>query len=304
MKKVLVLYYSQTGQLKNIAESVVWPLMHAEDVEVTFCNYKPVKDYPFPWTSDQFFDVFPECVTGTPVELSPLETDPATSYDLILLAYQVWYLSPSIPVWSLLTNDLYANLFDGAKVVTILGVRNMWVMAHRKLRSKLLELGASHVGNIVLSDPYPNLISVVTVIKWMLSGDQGPYKLFPRSGVLPEDIQKAAKYGELLLGAVRTGQFESLQEKLVKSGAVKVDFALKTTEQNGIRIFGIWAKFILRKGSPGDPRRLGRVRLFKNYLMVLLFLISPFSTVLFWIINLLFYPFVHKHLKKIALLRE
>lgn len=304
MKKVLVLYYSQTGQLKNIAESVVWPLMHAEDVEVTFCNYKPVKDYPFPWTSDQFFDVFPECVTGTPVELSPLETDPATSYDLILLAYQVWYLSPSIPVWSLLTNDLYANLFDGAKVVTILGVRNMWVMAHRKLRSKLLELGASHVGNIVLSDPYPNLISVVTVIKWMLSGDQGPYKLFPRSGVLPEDIQKAAKYGELLLGAVRAGQFESLQEKLVKSGAVKVDFALKTTEQNGIRIFGIWAKFILRKGSPGDPRRLGRVRLFKNYLMVLLFLISPFSTVLFWIINLLFYPFVHKHLKKIALLRE
>ena len=303
MKKVLLLYYSQTGQLKNIAESIAAPLMKAGDVEITFCNYKPVKDFPFPWTSDQFFDVFPESVTGKTVALEPPDIDPEVRYDLIILAYQVWYLSPSIPVWSLLSDQRYAKMFKGTKVITVLGVRNMWVMAHRKLSGKLRELGSEHVGNIVLHDPYPNLISVVTVIKWMLTGDQGPYKLFPRSGVLPEDIEKATKYGNIILESVRTGQYGSLQENLVKSGAVKVDFALKTTEQNGIRIFGLWAKFILKKGGPGNPARLGRVRLFKNYLMVLIFLFSPIATVLFWFVNLLFYPIVNKHLKKIALLK-
>jgi uncharacterized protein YhhL (DUF1145 family) len=137
----------------------------------------------------------------------------------------------------------------------------------------------------------------------MLSGDQGPYKLFPRSGVLQKTIDQASAFGDILLETIRTDQYETLQEKLVKSGAVKVDFALKTTEQNGIRIFGLWAKFILKKGGAGDSRRLGRVRLFKNYLMVLIFLISPFSTVIFWIINLLLYPLVHRHIKKIALLK-
>jgi hypothetical protein len=204
----------------------------------------------------------------------------------------------------MLSDKRYNKVFKGTKVVTILGVRNMWVMAHRKLSKKLGESGSRHIGNIVLHDPYPNLISVVTVIKWMLTGYQGPYKLFPRSGVTTETIGKAKIYGDILLEAIKTERYENLQEKLVQAGAVKVDFALKTTEQNGIRIFGLWAKFILKKGGPGDPKRLGRVRLFKNYLMVLIFLFSPIATVLFWVINLLFYPLVNKHLKKIALLKE
>ena len=304
MKKILLLYYSQTGQLKNIADSIVQPLIEADDADITYCNYKPIKDYPFPWSSDQFFDVFPESVEGMPVDLAPLDIDPDTSYDLIILAYQVWYLSPSIPVWSLLNDKRYKNLFKGTKIVTVLGVRNMWVMAHRKLSAKLKSLGSEHVGNIVLHDPYPNLISVVTVIKWMLTGNQGPYKLFPRSGVLQKTIKQAGKYGEILLETIRNGNYAALQENLVNKGAVKVNFALKTTERNGIRIFGIWSKFILKKGSTGDPRRLGRVRLFKYYLMVLIFVLSPFASILFWLISMIFYPSVNKHLKKIALLRE
>lgn len=304
MKKILILYYSQTGQLKNIADSIAQPLLEAADAEITFCNYKPIKDYPFPWSSDQFFDVFPESVEGMPVEMAPLDIDPDTSYDLIILAYQVWYLSPSIPVWSLLSDKRYSKLFKETKVVTLLGVRNMWVMAHRKLSAKLKALGSNHVGNIVLHDPYPNLISVVTVIKWMLTGYQGPYKLFPRSGVLQKTIGQARKYGPIILKAIRNNSFETLQQELVDNGAVKVNFVLKTTERNGIRIFGLWSKFILKKGSAGDPERLGRVRLFKNYLMILIFVLSPFASILFWLIGILFYPFVNKHLKKIALLKE
>ncbi len=304
MKKVLLLWYSQTGQLKNIARSIARPLEEADNVEITFCNYKPVKDFPFPWTSDQFFDVFPESVTGQTVEIADPDIDTNTSYDLILLAYQVWYLSPSIPVWSMLHDKRFAKMFKGAKVVTILGVRNMWVMAHRKLSKKLEDLGSTHMGNIVLHDPYPNLISVVTVIKWMLTGNQGPYKIFPRSGVTTEAIGKAKTFGDILLEAIRADEYDQLQKKLVEAGAVKVNFALKTTEQNGIRIFGLWAGFILKKGGPDDQRRLRRVRLFKNYLMVLIFLLSPFTTVIFQVINLLFYPLVNKHLKNIALLEK
>ncbi len=303
MKKVLVLYYSQTGQLKNIVDSVTKPLMNNKNIELTFSNYTPVEDYNFPWTSETFYDAFPESVNGISCKMKPLDCNINEHYDLIILAYQVWYLSPAIPVWSILSDEKYKTLFNGKKVVTLLGVRNMWVMAHQKLSNKLKELGSNHVGNIVLTDPYPNLVSVVTVIKWMLTGNQGPYKVFPRSGVKLETIEGATIYGDILGDAILNDNFKGLQERLISKKAVKMSFALKITEQSGIRIFGIWSKFILKKGGPGNIARRGRTKLFSYYLMTLIFLISPISSTLFRIINLLFYPIIQKKLKRIALMR-
>ncbi|MGZ2371339.1 hypothetical protein ACXR6G_16285 [Ancylomarina sp. YFZ004] len=304
MKKILVLYYSQTGQLKNIVNSVTKPLQNCNDIELTFTNYSPIQAYSFPWTSEDFFDAFPESVNGIPCKLKPLDCDIEKDYDLIILAYQVWYLSPSIPTWSLLCDDRYSNIFKGKNVITILGVRNMWIGAHKKLSKKLTDIGSSHIGNIVLTDPYPNLISVVTVIKWMTTGNQGPYKFFPRSGVKQESVESATAFGYIIKEAIEKNSYDDLQENLVANNAVNIDFTLKTTEQSGLNIFKIWSKFILKKGGAGNKDRRNRIRLFKYFLMTLIFVISPISTVLFKIINLLFYPILNSKHKKIKLLKE
>jgi hypothetical protein len=40
----------------------------------------------------------PECILGVPPEIEPPGFDPIEPFDLVVLAYQVWFLSPSLPV--------------------------------------------------------------------------------------------------------------------------------------------------------------------------------------------------------------
>ena len=46
-KNVLVVYYSQSGQLKTIAEKLVEPFAE-EDVAIEWLAIKPKTDFPFP----------------------------------------------------------------------------------------------------------------------------------------------------------------------------------------------------------------------------------------------------------------
>ena len=55
-------------------------------------------------------------------------------YDLIVFGHQVWYLSPSIPINSFLQNNISKKLFENTPVVTVIGCRNMWIMAQEKIK--------------------------------------------------------------------------------------------------------------------------------------------------------------------------
>ncbi len=66
-KKVLAIYYSQSGQLDEIMNSLTAPLVGA-GVEVERVRIRPVTAYPFPWTTEQFYSVMPDCVLGVGVE--------------------------------------------------------------------------------------------------------------------------------------------------------------------------------------------------------------------------------------------
>ena len=51
----------------------------------------------------------PDCVLGVPHELEPFELK-ESFYDLIVLGWQPWFLSPSIPFNSLMQNTQFKNL--------------------------------------------------------------------------------------------------------------------------------------------------------------------------------------------------
>ena len=84
-KKVLAIYYTQSGQLGEIIDNLTAPLVEA-GVSVEIIRVKPVKDYTFPWTGDSFFSVMPNCQLDVPVELEPFELKEA-NYDLVILGY-------------------------------------------------------------------------------------------------------------------------------------------------------------------------------------------------------------------------
>lgn len=279
MKKVLVVHYSQTGQLTDIVESILGPLADASKVDIARLALKPKPVYPFPWSTQRFCDVFPESVEGVPCALEPLDLDPGIRYDLIVLAYTVWYLSPSLPVQAFLRSPEAARLFPATPVVTVIGCRNMWLLAQEQVKQRLYELDARHVGNIVLGDRAGNLVGVATIANWMLTGrKERLLGIFPKPGVDEEDIRRASRFGIILRKALGEDILALDQEALNAVGAVAVAPAYIIFEHRIRRVFRIWARFIRKKGGPGAPERQLRVLAFFFYLLTAIAVLAPLAT--------------------------
>jgi hypothetical protein len=294
-KKVLVVYYSQTGQLREIVNSVIAPLKASGEVSLTFEEIRPKTPFPYPWTSDEFFQAMPESVRGIACELHPLSLNGQEHFDLIIIAWQPWYLSPSIPIHAFFQHETAKKLLYGKPVVTIIGSRNMWIMAHERIREYLKPMQAKLVGNIVLYDKAPNLLSVVSIIRWLFTGKKERYlKIIPPAGVSGDDIQNSSRFGDIILDSIRRNDMERLRPSLVKAGAVDVLPSLVMLEKRGKVFFRLWAAFILKKGGYGDPARITRVRLFKYYLLIVLYIVSPFASLLYFILK----PFRKKALNR------
>ena len=89
MKRILVIYYTQSGQLKEIADNFVAPFQK-KGVEVDFYQIEMETPFPFPWTNESFFGAFPESFLEIPQPIKPVSTAiMSKEYDLIVLAYQV-----------------------------------------------------------------------------------------------------------------------------------------------------------------------------------------------------------------------
>ena len=165
----------------------------------------------------------------------------------------------------------------GRPVVFVNGCRNMWVMTQHETRRYLREIGARYVGFIELHDKAPNLVSVLTIIRWLFYGRKEATRLLPAAGVSQRDVADADRFGLILLRTLYDGQWEQLQERLMREGAVTFIPQLYFIERNGYRMWGRWAHFVRHRGGPGDPRRQGRLRLFKAYLFFVLYAVSPFG---------------------------
>jgi len=294
-KKVLVVYYSQTGQLREIVDFVMAPLKASGEVSLTFEELKPKTPFPYPWTSDEFFQAMPESVRGIACELQPLSLNGQEHFDLVIIAWQPWYLSPSIPIHAFFQHETAKKLLSGKPVVTIIGSRNMWIMAHERIREYLKPMQAKLVGNIVLYDKTPNLVSVVSIIHWLFTGRKGRYfKIIPPAGVSDDDIRNSSRFGDIILDSILHNDMEHLRPSLVKEGAVDVLPSLVMLEKRGKIFFRLWAAFILKKGDYGDPARIMRVRLFKYYLLTVIYIVSPFASLLYFILK----PFRKKALDR------
>lgn len=292
MKNVLVVYYSQSGQLESIARNIANPLLNSAEINVVFHEIQLEKPFPFPWNSEAFFDVFPESFLQIPTALKPISPEILnTKFDLILLNYQVWYLSPSIPINSFLKSPEAKILLNNTPVITISGSRNMWILAQEKIKKLLKQNNAQLKGNIALVDRAGNLISVVTIFDWMLSGIKRKYLgIFPLPGVSDKDVEESSKFGKVILSGLNNNNLENLQSKLVELGAVIIKPFLITVDRTGNKIFTMWSNFIIKKGES----RQTWLKVFKMYLFVAIWVISPIVFVFY----LIFYPLMMNKIKK------
>jgi hypothetical protein len=288
-KKVLAIYFSQTGQLGNIIDHFTAPLVDT-GISVEKVCVQTKNGYPFPWTGKDFFAQMPDCVLGVPTELQSFQLK-ETSYDLIILGYQAWFLSPSIPSNSILNHPSMQDILKNTPVVTITGARNMWISAMERVKKTLKDKGAKLVGNIALVDEHHNVVSFVTILYWMFTGKKDRYlNIFPVPGVADADIDHTKVFGEIVERYVNKGEWNGMQEELVAQKAVVVKYNLMFIESKAKRIFALWAQFIAKR-----KKRTGWLVVFKYYLLIALFIAAP---IILTVDAVFFKPFLSARIKR------
>jgi flavodoxin len=280
MQKILVVYFTQSGQLKRILDHLTKPLIEAGH-EVHFEEIQPVDQFPFPWNSFQFFNAFPETFNQKAQALQPLAAKAFENYDLVILGYQPWFLSPSRPVSSFLQSAEGARILQNRNVVTVLGCRNMWLGAQEKVKRWLHKAKSNLTGHIALIDHSSNVISLITILRWMLTGKKDPFWVFPEAGVASKDVKGASDFGVIIKEALEHNEYGSLQHKLNNAGAVKIKPDLILMERRGQKSFSVWAKFVAAGGNIQSTGRKIRVYIFMYLLPTVIFILTP----LLWVLS-------------------
>ena len=195
--RAVVYLYSQTGQLREVAEALTAPLV-ARRWDIRWVDVEPRIAFPFPWPIGRFFGVFPAAVD--PEALVEL-VEPAGGFDtapeeLVILAYQVWYLAPSLPIRSLVR--AHPGAVRNRRVVSLIACRNMWYSAAIEMSGLLQAAGARSVKVVGATDTRRQSTSLVTTLHWLLTGSREPFLWFGRAGVGDAELARVASAGRCI----------------------------------------------------------------------------------------------------------
>lgn len=284
MKKVLVLYYSQSGQLQSVMDSFISKLPD-ENIQVDVKKIEPLVDYPYPWPFYEFADEFPEAVHMDGCSVKEIE-NLESNYDLIILGYTIWFLAPSSPIVGFLKSKQAKRLFKNKPVVTVIACRDMWVMAQEKMKHLLTSLDAYLIDNVALTDQGKGIYSFVTTPRWLLTGKKDAFAIFPPAGILQSEIDAASRFGERLNSALKMNLEQQKQPLLTKLGAVNVNGKLIASEIIATRSSKVWAKIIKIFGKKGSLGRKVGLTMYSIFLVILVFTIVPLNIIIRKLLNL------------------
>lgn len=282
MRRVLVVYFSQTGQLRDIVRSTVAPLERNPAFEVTTVELKPERPFPFPWPFFRFFNTFPECIYEDTAPIEPPDLDAEKPYDLIIMAYTVWFLQPALPILGFLKSEKAKRAFAGKPVITLIGCRNMWLMAQERMKELLKGLGARLIDNIVLTDSAHSAFTFFSTPMWMLTGNRGPFfnGRVPRAGVSDEDIAACERFGRAIEAQLPSREITDTRPMLTGLGAVHVREGLIESEKTIKRSFRLWGALLRALGKPDAFARQVVILLYFLFLFLVILTVVPILAVI------------------------
>ena len=273
-RKVLALYYSQSGQLEAIARSFTKPLAESAEIELHFVSLEPAVAYPFPWPLYRFFDVLPESVLMEPPAMKPFPFRATDKVDLVILFYQVWFLSPSLPVSGFLRSK-EAAVMAGTPVITVVNARDKWVTAQEQTALWIRRHGGRMVDHVAVVHPGSALGNLVSTLRWLWTGKKKGFWRFPDAGVPEEHIQGLERYGEAVRDGLLNGRIASGVSVLSHLNPAPQDPDLVRQERVASGMFRRWARWIRSMGAQGQLRRAPMIFLFAFQLAVLIALSFP-----------------------------
>ncbi|MCB1500405.1 MAG: hypothetical protein KDK07_11565 [Bauldia sp.] len=257
MKRILLIFYSQSGEADRIAT-----LFHEEMAGVghlvTQVRLRPEADYPYPWRSiHRFFDVMPETQVGEPPPIRRPAFDADADYDLVILVTPVWFLSPALPVQGFFRRP-EARVLRDRPVLTVTVSRAMWQNGSETVKRLLAGAGARHIDNVVVTHAGSPVATLVSTPRTLLSGRNGRFLgIFPEAGVAGGDHARIRALAAV--AAERLAATDQVSGSLLAGEpAVAIRRWLIGPELLGWYAFHGWAHFIRALGRLGAvPRAVG-----------------------------------------------
>ncbi len=193
--RAVVYLYSQTGQLREVADALTAPFQ-ARGWTIRTVEVRPRRAFPFPWPIRRFFGVFPHAVDPNAlIELvEPEDGFESAADELVILGYQVWYLAPSLPIRSLL--KAHPEAVRGRDVVSVIACRNMWYSAAVEVSALLRSAGARRVEVVAATDTRRSSTTLVTTLRWLLTGKREPFLWYGRAGVGDDELARVGQLGQ------------------------------------------------------------------------------------------------------------
>jgi len=264
MKNLLVIYYSQTGQLKEIISNFVKPWNVSYNID--FVEIKS-DAFSFPMRYKQFFDVFPETVLKLPSEIH--YTINEKDYDCIILGFQPWFLHTSIPFNSFMQTDDFKKLVRNKPVILVVDSRNTW----RNSLNEVIVETEKNAGNIkgmfAFRDTSKNRAGLFPLLHWLLTGKkESSFKALQGGGILQEVIDSADIYGTKALAAL-----DDTDRTYIVIPHINEEFTSIKYEQWAIEKYLKWAKFISKNNF---KYRRFKLFLFRVWILSIFFFVTPF----------------------------
>lgn len=208
--KILILYYSSTGQTHRILE-IVAQVLREDGHSVEMVRISPVKDFEFPWKVRTFLKIGLKTYLGMKVTVDleelPILQD-AKAYDCIIFGHQPWFLAPSVPVNSFLDSGMSAVL-QGKKVISVITCRGMWRRGYKIFERKVHARGGRVVLNFVIEDQSRQPFNMVTTVHYLFTGKniEGKIlsKIFLPFGIGSKGLQKARDFAKDLSKQLTAG---------------------------------------------------------------------------------------------------
>lgn len=257
----LIVYYSQTGQLKEILRNLFSDSMS----NIDYCEIQTTQ-YKFPLTWKTMFDMFPESVLQKPCSIS--YELPHKDYDAVILGFQTWFLHLSLPMLTFCQTCDFNRLVEGKKVYLIMDCRNSWGQAMQFVENRVKQSGGVIEGKYVYGSTGGNFVGSISILHWFFTGNKKVHFL-PEPGVPQIEIDKAHNCGDMILS---TSSKEVITFPIGNSRFMPVQM-----ENFAIKKFKWWAKYIINKDN---KYRKYRLLLFRLWLICTLMAIAPFTKIM------------------------
>lgn len=202
--RILALHCTNTRQTTRALDALLADVEARDDTEVVHWALSDGVTYPFPWGFAHFFSLMPACVRGRTAPLQPPPPEVTGPFDLVVLAWPVWFLSPALPVAAFLASDHAARLLRDTPVISLVTCRNMAFNAALEVHARIRALGGRLLDVVQLMDRAPPWTTFITTPVWLLTGRKQIGNL-PEAGIQPADFDGLAPLARRLADGVERG---------------------------------------------------------------------------------------------------